>query len=82
MSPLLLLLKTPISRSVSTGSSGLTVVSKDQSMDMNGPVVSEKVLKSIQVRLGLQYCHVQRLEECESIRRRGSFVTGYSLICH
>lgn len=43
--------KTPISRSVSTGSSGLTVVSKDQSMDMNGPVVSEKVLKSIQESL-------------------------------
>lgn len=41
--------KGPLSRSVSAGSSGLTVVSKEQSsVDMNGPVVPEKLLKNIQ----------------------------------
>ena len=38
-----------MSRSISTGSSGLSTIAKDQSMDMNGPLVPEKVLKSIQV---------------------------------
>ena len=42
-------MKTPVARSISTGSSGMSTTSKDQNMDMNGPLVSEKVLKSIQV---------------------------------
>lgn len=43
--------KTTVTRSISTGSSGLSVVGKDQSVDMNGPVVPEKVLKTIQENL-------------------------------
>ena len=47
---LFIFFKGPLSRSVSAGSSGLTVVSKEQSsVDMNGPVVPEKLLKNIQV---------------------------------
>lgn len=42
-------IKTPVGRSISTGSSSMSVIAKDQSMDMNGPLVPEKVLKSIQV---------------------------------
>ena len=38
-----------MARSISTGSPGLTAIAKDQTMDMNGPLVPEKVLKSIQV---------------------------------
>ncbi|KAJ7375719.1 nucleic acid-templated transcription, partial [Desmophyllum pertusum] len=41
--------KTPVARSISTGTGMSTVAIKDQSMDMNGPLVPEKVLKSIQV---------------------------------
>ncbi|XP_078378548.1 leucine-rich repeat flightless-interacting protein 2-like isoform X2 [Oculina patagonica] len=43
--------KTPVGRSISTGSSSMSVIAKDQSMDMNGPLVPEKVLKSIQDNL-------------------------------
>lgn len=43
--------KTPVARSISTGSSGISTTSKDQNMDMNGPLVPEKVLKSIQDNL-------------------------------
>ena len=39
--------KVPVARSISAGP--ISPVAKDQSMDMNGPVVPEKVLKSIQV---------------------------------
>ena len=42
-------MKTPVARSISTGSSGMSTTTKDQNMDMNGPLVPEKVLKSIQV---------------------------------
>ena len=41
-------IKAPVSRSISTGS-GMSTTTKDQNMDMNGPLVPEKVLKSIQV---------------------------------
>lgn len=44
-----LLLKPSVSRSVSTGSAGMSIVGKDQTLDMNGPLVPEKALKSIQV---------------------------------
>lgn len=52
--------KTPVSRSMSSGSAGLSIVGKDQSIDMNGPVVPEKVLKSIQ----------DNLKETEEDRKR------------
>ena len=43
-----------LSRSVSAGATGLTVDPKEQtSVDMNGPVVPEKLLKNIQVRQSL-----------------------------
>lgn len=48
MSLSVVFIKTPVARSISTGS-GMTTTAKDQSMDMNGPLVPEKVLKSIQV---------------------------------
>lgn len=41
-------MKTPVARSISTGS-GISTTTKDQNVDMNGPLVPEKVLKSIQV---------------------------------
>ena len=60
---LLVCWKGSLSRSVSAGASGLTVVSKEQtSVDMNGPVVPEKLLKNIQVR--------------QSLTRRGQCVRG------
>lgn len=49
MSSFVVFMKTPVARSISTGSSGVSTTSKDQNMDMNGPLVPEKVLKSIQV---------------------------------
>lgn len=42
--------KTPVARSISTGS-GISTTTKDQNVDMNGPLVPEKVLKSIQDNL-------------------------------
>lgn len=41
--------KNPEARSISTGSSSLSTVQRDQTIDMNGPLVPEKVLKSLQV---------------------------------
>lgn len=43
--------KNPVARSISTGSSSLSTVQRDQSIDMNGPLVPEKVLKSLQENL-------------------------------
>ncbi|PFX25104.1 hypothetical protein AWC38_SpisGene10281 [Stylophora pistillata] len=41
--------KNPVARSISTGSTSVSTVQRDQSLDMNGPLVPEKVLKSLQV---------------------------------
>lgn len=43
--------KNPVARSISTGSSSLSTIQRDQSIDMNGPLVPEKVLKSLQENL-------------------------------
>ncbi|KAJ7389978.1 Lrrfip2p [Desmophyllum pertusum] len=43
--------KTPVARSISTGTGISNIAIKDQGMDMNGPLVPEKVLKSIQDNL-------------------------------
>ncbi|CAH3147256.1 unnamed protein product [Pocillopora meandrina] len=43
--------KNPVARSISTGSSSLSTVQRDQTIDMNGPLVPEKVLKSLQENL-------------------------------
>ncbi|XP_015761384.1 PREDICTED: leucine-rich repeat flightless-interacting protein 2-like [Acropora digitifera] len=64
--------KGSLSRSVSAGATGLTVDPKEQtSVDMNGPVVPEKLLKNIQVRQSLagrgQCVSVERLVEEEEI---------------
>ena len=48
MSFFVVFMKTPVARSISTGS-GMNTTTKEQTMDMNGPLVPEKVLKSIQV---------------------------------
>lgn len=43
--------KNPVARSISTGSTSVSTVQRDQSLDMNGPLVPEKVLKSLQENL-------------------------------
>lgn len=50
-------IKTPVARSISTGS-GISTTTKDQNVDMNGPLVPEKVLKSIQV------CMIYLTKDC------------------
>ena len=50
-------MKTPVARSISTGS-GISTTTKDQNVDMNGPLVPEKVLKSIQV------CMIYLTKDC------------------